>query len=154
MRFVSLQFLNLRQSVGLLGRVISPSQGRYLTQTQIKRRQTSMPWVGFGPTIPVFEQAKTVHALYRAATVVGTYPSSIYEKDVLCFYIPISMPVLKNCCKMSEQIIRDYVCYVSSTHLVRLSMDYENTIFFRLLTFLFLSPQRALKDKPTLFILI
>jgi hypothetical protein len=35
-RFVSLQFLNLRHLVGLLGRVISPSQGRYLTQTQNK----------------------------------------------------------------------------------------------------------------------
>jgi hypothetical protein len=35
-RFVSLQFLNLRQSVGLLGRVISPSQRRYMTQTQNK----------------------------------------------------------------------------------------------------------------------
>jgi hypothetical protein len=33
-RFVSLQFLNLRQSVGLLGRGISPSQSRYLTQTE------------------------------------------------------------------------------------------------------------------------
>jgi hypothetical protein len=35
--FVSLQFLNLRKSVGLLGQGISPSQGRYLhrtTQTQ------------------------------------------------------------------------------------------------------------------------
>jgi hypothetical protein len=30
-RFVSLQFLNLIQSVGLFGRGISPSQGRYLT---------------------------------------------------------------------------------------------------------------------------
>jgi hypothetical protein len=29
-RFVLLQFLNLRQSVELLGRGISPSQGRYL----------------------------------------------------------------------------------------------------------------------------
>jgi hypothetical protein len=29
-RFVSLQFLNLGQSVGLLGRGISPSQGRFL----------------------------------------------------------------------------------------------------------------------------
>jgi hypothetical protein len=29
-RFVSLQFLNLRHSVGFLERVISPSQGRYL----------------------------------------------------------------------------------------------------------------------------
>jgi hypothetical protein len=38
-RFVSLQFLNLRHSVGLLGRVISPSQGRYLTHTQNKHKQ-------------------------------------------------------------------------------------------------------------------
>jgi hypothetical protein len=42
-RFVSLQFLNLRQSVGLLGRGISPSQGRCLTQTQNKHKQKSMP---------------------------------------------------------------------------------------------------------------
>jgi hypothetical protein len=28
-----------------------------------------MPWVGFEPTIPVFEREKTVHALDRAATV-------------------------------------------------------------------------------------
>jgi hypothetical protein len=34
-RFASLQFLNLRHSAGLLGRVISPSQSRYLTQTDI-----------------------------------------------------------------------------------------------------------------------
>jgi hypothetical protein len=34
-RFVSLQFLNLRHSVGLLGRVIDPSQGFYITQTDI-----------------------------------------------------------------------------------------------------------------------
>jgi hypothetical protein len=33
--FVSLQFFNRRHSVGLFGRVISPSQGRYLTQTDI-----------------------------------------------------------------------------------------------------------------------
>jgi hypothetical protein len=67
-RFVSLQFLNLRQSVGLLGRGISPTQGRYLhrtTQTQNKRRQTSLLWVGFEPTIPAFEQEKTFHALDR-----------------------------------------------------------------------------------------
>jgi hypothetical protein len=27
--------------------------------------------VGFEPTIPVFQRAKTVHALDRAATVIG-----------------------------------------------------------------------------------
>jgi hypothetical protein len=70
-RFVSLQFLNLRKSVGLLGRGIRPKQGRYLTQTYNKHRQTSMPWVGFEPTIPAFERTKTVHALYLAANVIG-----------------------------------------------------------------------------------
>jgi hypothetical protein len=29
--------------------------------------------VGFEPTIPVFERAKTVHALDRAVTVIGWY---------------------------------------------------------------------------------
>jgi hypothetical protein len=41
------------------------------TQAQNKRAQTSMPQVGFEPMIPVFERAKTVHALDRAATVIG-----------------------------------------------------------------------------------
>jgi hypothetical protein len=73
-RFASLQFLHLRHSVGHLGRGISPTQGRYLhkiTQTQNKRGQISVPWVGFEATIPAFEQAKTVHALDRAATAIG-----------------------------------------------------------------------------------
>jgi hypothetical protein len=30
-----------------------------------------MCWVGFEPTIPVFESAKTVHALDSAALVIG-----------------------------------------------------------------------------------
>jgi hypothetical protein len=41
-RFVSLQFLNLRQPVGLLGQAISPSQGRYLTQSQNNHRHTCL----------------------------------------------------------------------------------------------------------------
>jgi hypothetical protein len=63
------------QSVRLLGRGISPPQGCYLhrtTQTQNKRTQTSMLWVGFEPTIPAFERAKTVHALDRATTLSGS----------------------------------------------------------------------------------
>jgi hypothetical protein len=72
------------QTVGHLGRVISPSQGRYLNIGQHKHRinaythQTSVPWVGFETTIPTPERAKTVHALDRAATVTyswGTSPS-------------------------------------------------------------------------------
>jgi hypothetical protein len=41
-----------------------------ITQTQNKRTQTSIPWVWFEPTIPVFERPKTVHALNHAATVI------------------------------------------------------------------------------------
>jgi hypothetical protein len=34
-----------------------------------------MPRVTFEPSIPAFEWAKTVHALDRAATVIGMYTS-------------------------------------------------------------------------------
>jgi hypothetical protein len=70
-RFVSLQFLNLKQSVGLPGQGISPLQGLYRTQTRNKHKQSSMPGVGFEPTTPVFERAKTIHALDSEATVIG-----------------------------------------------------------------------------------
>jgi hypothetical protein len=43
------------------------------TQTQNKHTiHTSMPWVGLEATIPAFEGAKTVHALDRSTTVIGT----------------------------------------------------------------------------------
>jgi hypothetical protein len=41
------------------------------TQTQNKHTPTYMPWIGFEPTIPVLERAKTVHALDRTATMIG-----------------------------------------------------------------------------------
>jgi hypothetical protein len=41
------------------------------TQTQNKRTQTSMPWVGFEPTIPVFKRENTVHVLDRTSTLIG-----------------------------------------------------------------------------------
>jgi hypothetical protein len=65
-RFVSLKFLNLKHSVGLLGRMISQLQGRYLTQTLNKHKQTSTPRMGFDPMISTFEWEKVVHALDRA----------------------------------------------------------------------------------------
>jgi hypothetical protein len=62
------------QSVGPLGRGISRSQGVYLhteQHKQNKRTQTSMPRVGFEPTIPVSERAKTVRVSDRAAGHCG-----------------------------------------------------------------------------------
>jgi hypothetical protein len=71
---VSWSFL---QTVGLLGRGISQSQGRYLNTGQHKHRintythQTSMHFVEFEPTNPASERAKTVHSLDHSATVTG-----------------------------------------------------------------------------------
>jgi hypothetical protein len=68
------------QTVGLLGRVMSPSQGRYLHTGQHKHRinaythQISMLCVGFEPTIPATERAKTGRTSDRAATVTGSLP--------------------------------------------------------------------------------
>jgi hypothetical protein len=55
--------------------VIFSSQGLYLNTGQHKHRintythQTSMPCVGFEPTIPASEREKTVHGLDRQAAV-------------------------------------------------------------------------------------
>jgi hypothetical protein len=52
--------------------VARPLPTHRTTQTQNKRPQTSMPRLGFEPTTPVFERAKTVHALDRATTVISS----------------------------------------------------------------------------------
>jgi hypothetical protein len=51
--------------------VARPLPTHRTSQTQNKRTQTFMPGVGFEPTTPVFERAKTVHDLDRLATVIG-----------------------------------------------------------------------------------
>jgi hypothetical protein len=42
-----------------------------------------MPRVGFQPMIPEFERAETVHALDRAATVIGCLQHSAIKSDKL-----------------------------------------------------------------------
>jgi hypothetical protein len=87
------------QSVGLLRRVISPSQGRYLHtehhKYRKKRTQTSMPLVGFEPMIPAFKLAKTVYALGRAATVIGLISNKVMLKSPSkrCCYRDHSLPL-------------------------------------------------------------
>jgi hypothetical protein len=57
--------------------VARPLPARRTTQTQNKRTQISMPQLGLELMISVFEQAKTVHALDRAAPVIGG--NTIYQ---------------------------------------------------------------------------
>jgi hypothetical protein len=63
-----------------LGRVISLTQGRSLHTGQ--HIQTSIPQLGFEPTIPVFERAKTVHALDGAAIVIGLSNSDVPKMHI------------------------------------------------------------------------
>jgi hypothetical protein len=63
-RIYFLKLMNLfKHLVGLLGRGIGPTQGLYIHTGQHnteKRGHTSMPRVGFEPTIPVLERPKIV----------------------------------------------------------------------------------------------
>jgi hypothetical protein len=63
--------------------VARPLPKHRTTQTQKNphTHQTSMPWVGFEPTIPASERAKTVHALDRSPTVTGTGRIRSIEKS-------------------------------------------------------------------------
>jgi hypothetical protein len=85
------------QTVGLLGRVISPSQGRYLLKGQHKHKinaythKTSMPCVGFEPTIQASEQANTLHALDRAATVTGCVINLLNDERNMCHFLLVPM---------------------------------------------------------------
>jgi hypothetical protein len=51
--------------------IAKPLHTHKTAQRENKRAQTTMPLVGFEPTILVFERAKTLHALKRAVTVIG-----------------------------------------------------------------------------------
>jgi hypothetical protein len=72
-----LQFRNLFYTVGRTPwtrdqPVTWPLPKHRITQRHNKRTQTSMPGVGFEPMIPAFKRTKTVLALDRAATVIGS----------------------------------------------------------------------------------
>jgi hypothetical protein len=51
--------------------VARPLPTQRTTQTQNKRTQTCMPWVGFEPKIPASERGTTIHTLDREVTVIG-----------------------------------------------------------------------------------
>jgi hypothetical protein len=62
-------------TVGRTSPVARPLPAHSTAQTQ----QTSIPQVGIEPTIPVFERAETVHAVDRAATMIGSTRYALTE---------------------------------------------------------------------------
>jgi hypothetical protein len=76
--------------------VARPLPANRAAQTQNKRIQTSMPQVGFEPKIAMFEQAKTVHALERAATVIDLLsglPTFILLRGVYPLFLSCRFPL-------------------------------------------------------------
>jgi hypothetical protein len=83
-----------------------------------KREQKSMPRVGFEPTTPMFECAKTFHALDCAATVSGKFHIYFQKNKTSArecnFFIEVSA------CKTTEKIYSIYCnvgkfCFVFGT---------------------------------------
>jgi hypothetical protein len=74
-------FLVYTQSVGLLGEGAQPV-AKPLPTHRTTQTQTSMPEVGFEPTNPVFERAKTVHALDRVAIIIGSTRFYLIENSI------------------------------------------------------------------------
>jgi hypothetical protein len=78
-----LQFRNLFYTVGRTPWTEDQPVARPLPTHRINAHtQTSMTRVGFESAIPVFQRAQTVHALDRAATVIGNIHNTLY-------YIPL-----------------------------------------------------------------
>jgi hypothetical protein len=101
--------LRFTKSVGLLGLVISSSQGLYLYPNTEKRErkhahkhETTMSRVEFEPTNPASEGAKTMHAWDRSDTVTGRnyfdwmdiyleYATAIFDKSLEIFQQAITL---------------------------------------------------------------
>jgi hypothetical protein len=71
-----------------------------------------MSWVGFEPMIPAFERAKTVHALDRAAAVIGSESPS-HSPSPSYMIVWLSGRV----CKVSMLV--KYFCINCRLHLLR-----------------------------------
>jgi hypothetical protein len=77
---------------------------RRTTQAQNKRAQTSVPWLGFEPMIPLFERGETVHGLDCEATMISNNNVLIchshkildfnYMKFLIVWYHVIALPFL------------------------------------------------------------
>jgi hypothetical protein len=65
-------FNRLLRLAGITVEVFLPTSTRGRQRINEHRTQTSIPPVGFDPTISVLERAKTVRALDRATTAIGT----------------------------------------------------------------------------------
>jgi hypothetical protein len=108
------------------------------TQWQNKSRQTSVPWVGFESTMPVFERAKTVHVLDRAAIVIGVISTHYYLRNLyfivyLCYiemHVQLSAWLNRKSCFENEVclIIVTPTAYISQVCIQPRTENYKEQI--------------------------
>jgi hypothetical protein len=77
-----------------------------ITQTQNKRTQTSMPWVGFEPTIPALQRATKVRALDSAATEIGIRDILVHVNYLWSFSYKINVDPLF---KWWQSVVGDFL---------------------------------------------
>jgi hypothetical protein len=76
-----------------------------------------MPWVGFEPTIPVLEWAKTFHASDGVATVIGNIPthSTYFNINI---YIYTNIEIFMNMDKPNWLICpKKYLLFIIETNI-------------------------------------
>jgi hypothetical protein len=105
--------------------VARPLSTHRTTQRQNKRSQSPMPWLGFEPTILVFEGAKTVHALDGAPTVSG-HSAALGSKNSLINKFPTFYGFINFYYRVqkSPQLTTDWM--VSGATLISIEHETEN----------------------------
>jgi hypothetical protein len=109
------------QTVELLGRVISPSQGRYLHTGQHKHRTNAH--TDIHALSGALEQAKVLQALDREATVIGLLTNRVHK------FCDIHLYLLRY--RQSEHILHLLrKCVINSQWPKMLRHQYKFTIFY------------------------
>jgi hypothetical protein len=131
LRLIWFPFRRLLRLAGITVEVFLPACTRGRHRINAHRTQTSMPPVGFEPTISVLERAKTVRALDRAATAIGVN----YELENMCWCLNfrrasgVCLRGLRKCVKDVNQAWKYSVlwfCYLLTPHFVRLNCTPED----------------------------
>jgi hypothetical protein len=108
--------------------VARPLPAHRTTQTQNKRTQTSMPQVGFEPTISAFEREKAVHAFTRSQSHDHILLSQIRDSPNLEGQVPVFISLRNRVAQLYPQALGSL--FVASYH----SQGYGGGIRLRLHT--------------------
>jgi hypothetical protein len=95
------------------------------TQTQCKRiHRHPCPWVGFEPTIPASERAKTLHALDLTATVTGPETNIRLLKFKLLHHITFVIYMFLSVFFLPTSYVKDNSKYLSQLFIISFAFSF------------------------------